>query len=96
MSTILNSARAGPSRILYVRRYATGRPLASAIYTDPRRSSEPAVLTTPDNITPNQRAALDSALRVDQAGEVAANWIYKGQLSVLGRDPQAGPLIQVA
>lgn len=35
-----------------------------------------------------------SALRVDHAGEVAANWIYRGQMAVLGKDPQSGPLIQ--
>jgi ubiquinone biosynthesis monooxygenase Coq7 len=52
------------------------------------------VATTPDDITTAQRDALDRALRVDQAGEVAANWIYKGQLLVLGRDAIAGPIIQ--
>jgi hypothetical protein len=29
---------------------------------------------------------LDDILRVDHAGEVAANYIYKGQMSVLGND----------
>lgn len=38
---------------------------------------------------------LDSALRVDQAGEVAANYIYKGQHFILGRDKATGPMIQV-
>jgi ubiquinone biosynthesis monooxygenase Coq7 len=33
---------------------------------------------------------------VDQAGEIAANWIYRGQFAVLGRDPRVGPLIQVS
>ncbi|GLB35286.1 putative catalyzes the hydroxylation of 2-polyprenyl-3-methyl-6- methoxy-1,4-benzoquinol (DMQH2) during ubiquinone biosynthesis [Lyophyllum shimeji] len=64
------------------------------MYTDPLHGTDPAVTTTPQNITAQQREALDSALRVDQAGEVAANWIYKGQLFVLGRDKRAGPLIQ--
>jgi len=41
-----------------------------------------------------ERATLNSAIRVDQAGEVAANWIYKGQMAVLGRDPTVGPVIQ--
>jgi len=31
---------------------------------------------------------------VDQAGEVAANWIYRGQHFVLGKQPLTGPLIQ--
>lgn len=74
---------------------ATARPTPSAIYMDPSKSRDPAVATTPDDITVVQREALDSALRVDLAGEVAANWIYKGQLSVLGKDPAVGPLIQV-
>lgn len=65
------------------------------MYTDPSNSTHPAVTTSPFSITSEQRAALDSALRVDQAGEVAANWIYKGQLSVLGKDATAGPMIQV-
>ncbi|KAG5645838.1 hypothetical protein DXG03_005180 [Asterophora parasitica] len=64
------------------------------MYTDPLHAAEPAVTTTPLNITPEQRAALDAALRVDQAGEVAANYIYKGQLCVLGHDRQTGHLIQ--
>jgi len=32
-------------------------------------------------------------IRVDRAGEVAANWIYSGQSAVLGTDPQVGKLI---
>jgi len=44
----------------------------------------------PAELTP----ALDSALRVDHAGEVAANWIYRGQYAVLGRDKDVGPVIQ--
>ncbi|KAH8102849.1 COQ7-domain-containing protein [Cristinia sonorae] len=65
----------------------------SAAYTDPSRHGELAVSTTPQ-LTEQQRARLEAALRVDQAGEVAANYIYKGQLAVLRRDPLAGPLIQ--
>jgi ubiquinone biosynthesis monooxygenase Coq7 len=67
----------------------------SSAYTDPSRLHEPAVATTPADLTQNQRYILDTALRVDQAGEVAANWIYKGQMAVLGRDHTAGPIIQV-
>jgi ubiquinone biosynthesis monooxygenase Coq7 len=33
-------------------------------------------------------------LRVDQAGEVAANYIYEGQLAILRRDAAASALIQ--
>ena len=34
-------------------------------------------------------------VRVDQAGEIGANWIYKGQMAVLGKDKKVGPIIQV-
>jgi len=50
--------------------------------------------STPTDLTEKQRETLARAIRVDQAGEVAANWIYKGQLAVLGRDPAVGPVIQ--
>jgi ubiquinone biosynthesis monooxygenase Coq7 len=88
--------RRGLSYTMQLRRaYSTTFSLASSRYTDPSNLLDPSVTTTPDNMSPAQRAALDSALRVDQAGEVAANWIYKGQLLVLGRDPSVGPIIQV-
>jgi len=67
----------------------------SAAYFDFDRQSELAVSTTPKDISKEQRESLHNALRVDQAGEIAANWIYKGQLVVLSRDPTVGPLIQV-
>ncbi|KIK08133.1 hypothetical protein K443DRAFT_672616 [Laccaria amethystina LaAM-08-1] len=66
----------------------------SAAYFDLNRQSELAVSTTPTGISKEQRESLHKALRVDQAGEIAANWIYKGQLVVLGNDPTVGPLIQ--
>ena len=59
--------------------------------TDPRHA---ASRTTPQDLSTHQRHLLDSALRVDQAGELAADAIYRGQLAVLGRDPATGPLIQ--
>jgi len=68
--------------------------LASSAYVDPRKAKEPAVTGSPKDLTAEQRRTLESALRVDQAGEIAANWIYKGQYAVLGRDKKTGPLIQ--
>ncbi len=65
------------------------------MYTNSSNAHDPAVGSTPE-LTPEQHQILDTALRVDQAGEVAANWIYNGQLFVLGRDPKVGPLIQVS
>lgn len=78
------------------RNYSTFRPLPSDIYQDVSKSSDPAVCSTPTNLTPAQRDALDSALRVDQAGEIAANYIYMGQMAVLGRDPHLRLMIQVS
>ena len=66
-------------------------------YLDPTPSTaDLAVSTTPPNLTEEQRNVLQSALRVDQAGELAADYIYRGQLAILGRDPRCGPLIQVS
>src|SRR4051794_16055280 len=41
-----------------------------------------------------EKVLLDRMIRVDQAGEIGANWIYRGQLAVLGRDPSVAPVIQ--
>lgn len=67
--------------------------LASSAYLDQRQPS-PATHETPVDLTRPEREGLEAALRVDQAGEVAANYIYMGQLAVLGRDPRVGGLIQ--
>lgn len=69
--------------------------LPSDAYFDPSRSGHPSTASTPEYLTQEQREAIDIALRVDQAGEIAANYIYKGQHAVLGRDPKLGPLVQV-
>jgi ubiquinone biosynthesis monooxygenase Coq7 len=68
--------------------------LASSAYVE-QQSSSPATHETPSDLTRPEREALAAALRVDQAGEVAANYIYMGQMAVLGKDPKVGGLIQV-
>ncbi|QRV85844.1 ubiquinone biosynthesis monooxygenase COQ7 [Ceratobasidium sp. AG-Ba] len=73
---------------------STRQKLASSAYTDQTSSFSQATHETPSDLTRPQREALEAALRVDQAGEVAANYIYMGQIAVLGRDPRLGPLIQ--
>lgn len=83
------------SRLIQARTITT-KAGASSIYLDQTQAKNPAVSTTPTGITPQQRDALDVALRVDQAGEVAANWIYMGQIAVLGRDPKINVLLQVS
>lgn len=50
---------------------------------------------TPRDLTREQKKLLDSAIRVNHAGEIAANWIYRGQLAVFRQDPVLGPLVQV-
>lgn len=69
---------------------------ASSVYTDPRRTPDAATKGTPHDLTPADRLTIDRALRVDQAGEIAANWIYRGQYFVLGKDKETGPLIHVS
>ncbi|KAJ7285585.1 COQ7 protein [Mycena rebaudengoi] len=68
--------------------------LPSSIYLDPSRANHPSVSTTPEDISHVQRQQLDSALRVDQAGEIAANYIYMGQMFILRGDPSLRPMIQ--
>jgi len=73
---------------------SSNRTKPSSVYLDPTRSNEISFKSSPLDLTHVQRVALDSALRVDQAGEIAANWIYKGQMVVLGHDPNLRSLIQ--
>ncbi|KAJ1949044.1 ubiquinone biosynthesis monooxygenase Coq7, partial [Dispira parvispora] len=45
-------------------------------------------------LTETQKDMIRSMLRVNQAGEIGANYIYKGQLAVFSRDPKLSPLIK--
>ncbi|KAI8638072.1 ubiquinone biosynthesis protein Coq7, partial [Parasitella parasitica] len=45
-------------------------------------------------LTDEERAYLDPMIRVDQAGEVGAYYIYKGQIAVLGNDKHLRPILQ--
>lgn len=53
---------------------------------------------TPLDLTPKQRTLLERIIRVDQAGELGANYIYQGQLAVLSRrkDKDVVNLVQVS
>ena len=99
MTMLVRAATRNPLRLSTLVRYTSmlshSRPQPSAAYFDPSMSADPSVAQSPENLTQTQRETLQSALRVDQAGEVAANYIYKGQLAVFQRDPRYGPLIQV-
>lgn len=47
------------------------------------------------DLTVEQRKTLASFLRVNQAGELAANSIYEGQIAVLGTDPETKEILTV-
>jgi hypothetical protein len=74
----------------------TRSPVPSSAYLDRTRGPDVSTSSTPNNLSPSQRRVLEAALRVDQAGEVAANYIYEGQLATLRRDPVASALIQAS
>lgn len=52
-----------------------------------------ATTSTPASLTPTQHELLSAIIRVDQAGEIAANSIYAGQYAVLKNSPVDEPLI---
>ncbi|KAH9967847.1 ubiquinone biosynthesis protein COQ7-domain-containing protein [Russula dissimulans] len=64
----------------------------SSAYLD--KDPDVSTSSTPNDLSPSQRKLLEAALRVDQAGEVAANYIYKGQLAIFRHDPATAALIQ--
>jgi len=66
----------------------------SSAYLGSYNAADLSVSSTPEDLTSSQRNTLHAALRVDQAGEVAANYIYQGQLAFLKRDPPTASLIQ--
>jgi ubiquinone biosynthesis monooxygenase Coq7 len=45
-------------------------------------------------LTDKEREFLEPMIRVDQAGEVGAYYIYKGQIAVLGKDKKLRPILQ--
>lgn len=93
MTRLLN--RASLSRCADALRRSHSAAHPSAAYLQPAPHPNTAVNERPSTLTRAEQAAIDRAIRVDQAGEVAANWIYQGQLSVLGKDRHVGPIIQV-
>lgn len=60
----------------------TSSSLASEAYTSGSRDS--ATHGTPTNLSAAEREALERELRVDHAGEIAANTIYQAQADVFG------------
>lgn len=96
----LVSARPSPRSCIRIRSSLvaalhTGTQQPSSKYLDSTQAHHLSVSSSPDDLPPSQRSTLNAALRVDQAGEVAANYIYQGQLAVLRRDRRTAALIQV-
>ncbi|KAF9175292.1 ubiquinone biosynthesis monooxygenase Coq7 [Mortierella sp. AD011] len=60
----------------------------------PSSSSSSDSSVPPLRLSKEQRDMLAEMIRVDQAGELGANWIYRGQYAVLGSDKKVGPLLQ--
>lgn len=46
------------------------------------------------SLTAKEREIIEPMIRVDQAGEVGAYYIYKGQIAVLGHDKKLRPILQ--
>lgn len=77
--------------------------LASSAYlphqpsTPPPQRDPAATSGTPLDLTPRQREVLEKIIRVDQAGELGANYIYQGQHAVFkrGRDKSLADIVQV-
>ncbi|KAF8949165.1 ubiquinone biosynthesis monooxygenase Coq7 [Haplosporangium gracile] len=62
--------------------------------TDSSSSTTDSASVPPLKLSKEQRELLEEMIRVDQAGELGANWIYRGQYAVLGSDKKVGPLLQ--
>lgn len=95
-----NSHTSADTRIPY------GDPtLASSAYLPRFPGSAPAAETvdrrateeTPE-LNPRQREIIEKIIRVDQAGELGANYIYRGQRAILGlgTDKKTTDLVQVS
>ncbi|PVU92486.1 hypothetical protein BB561_003802 [Smittium simulii] len=48
---------------------------------------------TKRELTAQEKSLIDRMIRVDQAGETAAVWIYRGQKAILGKDPKLSKLL---
>ncbi|KAJ3116149.1 hypothetical protein HK098_006676 [Nowakowskiella sp. JEL0407] len=60
-------------------------------FTIPLRNSATSI---GKKLTAQQKELISRILRVDHAGELGADWIYRGQLAVLRKNPKVGPVIQ--
>ncbi|KAG2236183.1 hypothetical protein BDF21DRAFT_490461 [Thamnidium elegans] len=56
--------------------------------------NSPTKAVSDRSLTKKEREFLEPMIRVDQAGEVGAYYIYKGQIAVLGSDKKLKPILQ--
>ncbi|KAI8371382.1 ubiquinone biosynthesis protein COQ7 [Radiomyces spectabilis] len=65
-----------------------------ALTTATRQATTAASAMPSRPLTAEEKEKLAPMIRVDQSGEVGAYYIYKGQIAVLGHDPNLRPLLQ--
>lgn len=74
---------------------STSRRIQRAFYTTKLSDNE---AETPNlssrKLTPEELEFIKPMIRVDQAGEIGANYIYMGQMAVLGKDKNLRPILQ--
>ncbi|KAF9928258.1 ubiquinone biosynthesis monooxygenase Coq7 [Linnemannia zychae] len=104
MASALQSSvkRIAASLLLTRSRLASTRTLSTSTCT--RQATTPSSNSDSDStssqpvpplrLSKEQRELLEEMIRIDQAGELGANWIYRGQYAVLGSDKKVGPLLQ--
>ncbi|KAJ1538622.1 ubiquinone biosynthesis monooxygenase Coq7 [Cladochytrium tenue] len=90
----LHSAVRGPTAVAARRMLGSSTTAAVAAETASGVAQPQPQTQTPAQLSASQRRAVEAMIRVDQAGELGADVIYRGQLAVLGRHSTAGPIIQ--
>lgn len=83
MNSLLRTKPIGSFRPKSAARFNSN--LASSAYTHPSSSINKAIHRTPDSLSAKDRNELESMLRVDHAGEIAANTIYQAQAEMFRR-----------
>jgi ubiquinone biosynthesis monooxygenase Coq7 len=80
--TVLTSSRAAPKHLVRgLASYAYHLPPSATVI--PKAPPAEATTSSPIGLTPRQRQIIERTIRVDQAGELGANYIYKGQKFIL-------------
>lgn len=67
--------------------------ISRACYTTTSNESESPKLSS-RKLTEEELELIKPMIRVDQAGEIGANYIYMGQIAVLGKDKNLRPILQ--